>query len=870
MLGADDGGEANLTYTWAASGPAPVTFSVNGANIAKSVVATFTQAGTYQFTVTITNPSGLSATSSITVTVNQTFSGLTVSPAYAVVGTGAPRNFTATANDQFGAPLAAQPTFTWSVASGGGSVNQAGVYTAPYAPGSAVVQADAAALSATAAVRINLAAPGAPTGLTATAGNSQATLSWTAPPDSVSSYNLYRGTAAGAESNILIATGITGTAYTDTGLTNGQTYFYTVAAINSAGTGTASGEASATPSNAPPTVATAASASPSPVTGTTTGLSVLGADDLGESNLTYTWAASGPAAVTFSANGTNAAKNTVAAFTQAGVYSFTVTLTDSQGASVTSSVSVTVNQTLTAIAVSPAAVTLAPGATQQFAAAASDQFGQAMSFAPLWSVTGGGSVSSSGLFTAGAATGGPFTLTAGSGAVSGTAGVTVAYAAPTVAAAASATPNPVTGKTASASVLGADAGGESKLTYAWTAAGPASVTFSAKGTNAAKKVMATFTQVGSYTLTATITNSHAKTAASSVQVTVNQTLTTLTVTPTLADVPVGGTQQFTASATDQFGKALGVTPSWKVSGGTVSAAGLYQATAAGGPFNVTAAVGTRTATAQVSVPSAPTHLTATAGNGQAALSWTKPAGTVLSYTVTYGAAPGAENVTVAGITGMTALISGLTNGQTYYFIVRAVFPGPGGVGFSGPNSAEASATPSLAPTLMPIADSYVWSGTYAAQNKGGVAFLSAINTGSPSLSGDRCAYLKFDLTSVTQAPNSARLSLTVDSSSRPSTAFATAQVYSVSDTSWTETGINWNNAPGLNTASFTSTGTLLGSQSVSLKAGSVVTYDLTAFVSAHLGQAVTVQIFNPNADGVTCNFVSREGASGKPTLALVY
>ena len=51
-----------------------------------------------------------------------------------------------------------------------------------------------------------------------------------------------------------------------------------------------------------------------PGDGTTTALSVLGADDGGEANLTYTWAATtlpgGGHAPTFSANGTNAAKNT--------------------------------------------------------------------------------------------------------------------------------------------------------------------------------------------------------------------------------------------------------------------------------------------------------------------------------------------------------------------------------------------------------------------------------------------------------------------------------------------------------------------------------------------------------------------------------
>ncbi len=43
--------------------------------------------------------------------------------------------------------------------------------------------------------------------------------------------------------------------------------------------------------NAAPTVATAAAAAPNPVSGTTAVLSVLGADDHGQANLTYTWTA---------------------------------------------------------------------------------------------------------------------------------------------------------------------------------------------------------------------------------------------------------------------------------------------------------------------------------------------------------------------------------------------------------------------------------------------------------------------------------------------------------------------------------------------------------------------------------------------------
>lgn len=96
-----------------------------------------------------------------------------------------------------------------------------------------------------------------------------------------------------------------------------------------------------------PAVAAAAAATPNPATHGSAALSVIGADNAGEANLLYTWAATGtpPAPVGFGANGTNAAKNTSATFSQAGAYSITVTITNAAGLSATSSVAVTVNQT---------------------------------------------------------------------------------------------------------------------------------------------------------------------------------------------------------------------------------------------------------------------------------------------------------------------------------------------------------------------------------------------------------------------------------------------------------------------------------------------------------------------------------------------
>ncbi|WP_425452356.1 glycoside hydrolase family 44 protein [Paenibacillus cellulosilyticus] len=87
--------------------------------------------------------------------------------------------------------------------------------------------------------------PAAPTGLTATAGNAQVTLSWTAS-SGVASYNVKRSSTSGG-TYTTAATGVTGTTYTDTGLTNGTTYYYVVSAVNSAGESSNSTQASAAP-----------------------------------------------------------------------------------------------------------------------------------------------------------------------------------------------------------------------------------------------------------------------------------------------------------------------------------------------------------------------------------------------------------------------------------------------------------------------------------------------------------------------------------------------------------------------------------------------------------------------------------------------
>lgn len=368
--------------------------------------------------------------------------------------------------------------------------------------------------------------------------------------------------------------------------------------------------------NLPPTVATAAAASPSPVTiGTSTTLTVLGADDGGEGALTYAWSTGTGYPVTFSANGTNGAKSTTATFGGSGTYVLECVITDAGGLSVRTTVTVSVQQRATSMEVSPAAATVSPMASRTFQANLRDQFNNYM-FAgtPAWTLTGSGTLTPSGTlatYTAPALAGGPWTITAAASGFSASAQVTVAgTGTPSIIAPASATPNPVTGTTTQLSVRATDDGGEGNLVYRWTApVMPAGVTFSANDTNAAKNTTVTFTAAGQYTFLVTVVDALGNAVTSTVDVEVQATPTTLTLQPITASVQVGQSLAFSASAADQFGAAMNPQPAfaWATTGGgSFDPNGLFTAgPTAGGPFTITVTTGALSATGQVSVTAAP-------------------------------------------------------------------------------------------------------------------------------------------------------------------------------------------------------------------------------------------------------------------------
>jgi hypothetical protein len=131
------------------------------------------------------------------------------------------------------------------------------------------------------------AAPSAPGGLTATASSASAIgLSWSAvtPPANciISSYSVFGGTASGftPSSSNLIASGVTGTTYSNTGLAASTTYYYKVEAVDADGSSAASTQASAE------TSAASCSAVPSAPTGLTATASSSSAIGLSWSTVT--------------------------------------------------------------------------------------------------------------------------------------------------------------------------------------------------------------------------------------------------------------------------------------------------------------------------------------------------------------------------------------------------------------------------------------------------------------------------------------------------------------------------------------------------------------------------------------------------------
>jgi hypothetical protein len=161
--------------------------------------------------------------------------------------------------------------------------------------------------------------------------------------------------------------------------------------------------------------------------------------------------------------------------------------------------------------------------------------------------------------------------------------------------------------------------------------------------------------------------------------------------------------------------------------------------------------------------------------------------------------------------------------------------------------------------LTPAADSHVRDGSNAALNYGSAITLEAQTTGTAGENRD--AYFKFDLSKAGQI-NSAKLRIHASLSAAGS---VSTSVYPVANTTWTETGLTWNNKPAFSTP-------LLDTKTVSGTTSAWYELDVTNYIAGEqeAGRStVTLALHNPSVSGPYIKINSKEATSNKPELEIV-
>lgn len=229
---ASDGGAAITGYT-VTSNPGGFTGSGAGSPI---TVTGLTNGVAYTFTVTATNSAGTgSASAASNSATPQAAQTITFHNPGAQNFSTSP-TLSASATSSLAVAFSSSTTGVCTITAGGAATFvTAGTCTinADQAGGGAYLAAATVSQSFT----VNVAVPGAPTGVSATAGNTQANVAFTAPAftggAAITGYTVTSNpggfTATGATSPLTI-----------TGLTNGLAYTFTTTATNFAGTGAAS------------------------------------------------------------------------------------------------------------------------------------------------------------------------------------------------------------------------------------------------------------------------------------------------------------------------------------------------------------------------------------------------------------------------------------------------------------------------------------------------------------------------------------------------------------------------------------------------------------------------------------------------------
>ncbi|MDR6862598.1 DUF4082 domain-containing protein [Phycicoccus sp. 3266] len=555
--------------------------------------------------------------------------------------------------------------------------------------------------------------PGAPTGVGATAGNGTATVSWTAPADGgspITSYTVtpYVGTTA------LTPTTVSGTppatTATVTGLSNGTTYTFKVSATNALGTGPQSAASPAvTPQ--PPT----APAAPTNVVATagngSASLTWTAPSDGGSQITQYTitpWVGTTAQATTTVTGTPPATGGTVSGLTNGTTYTFTVTATNAVGTGPASAASAPVTPSSNTVPSAPTGVTATAGnasATVSWTAPADG--GSAITAYTVTPHAGSttlaatvvtGTPPATTATVTGLTNGTAYTFTVTATNSVGTSADSLPSNTVTPAAPTSCTPCtiwPSTTTPATASVTDTSSV-ELGVKFTSDVSGYVSGVRFYKGSgNTGTHVGSLWSSTGTKLASATFTG---ESASGWQQVSFSSPVAVTAGTVYVASyfAPAGGY----ALDGGYFTAAVDNAPLHALKDGTSGGNGVYayagSSTFPSNTYNssnywVDVVFSTTTAT---SAPSAPTGVTATAGDSSATVTWAAPAdggSPITSYTVTpYVGTTAQTATTVSGSPPQTsATVSGLTNGTAYTFKVTAT----NSVGTSPASTASNSVTP---------------------------------------------------------------------------------------------------------------------------------------------------------------------------------